>query len=204
MSDGGLITGVTSVGVSGLTGAVAGARFVGATASGAPTSGTFVVGDYVVDQTGQMWVCTVAGSPGTWVAPGSGRELGYAEITSSQSGITGVGTANRVPIAGLSVTVSVASRPIKVIARTGVSFNTNASGGGGISIVDTADTSTLLAQASAGAAIANGVFSLHCEARKAPAPGLHTYAVYAWCVVVGNFTFVAGPQNPAFIQVVEV
>jgi hypothetical protein len=203
MSDG-FITGVTSVGVSGLPGAVAGARFVGATTSGAPASGTFVAGDYVIDQTGQMWICTVGGSPGTWVAPGSGRELGYAEITSSRPGITGVGTANKIPITGLSVTVAVTSRPIKVIARTGVSFNTTAAGGGGIGIVDTADTSTLLAQASAVAATVNGVFSLHCEARRAPAAGLHTYAVYAWCVVVGTFTFVAGVQNPAFIQVVEL
>jgi hypothetical protein len=57
----------------GLTGATAGARFVGGTASGAPSSGTFAVGDYVVDQAGgAMWVCTVAGSPGTWVNPAVG------------------------------------------------------------------------------------------------------------------------------------
>lgn len=54
---------------TGLTGAVAAARFVGGTASGAPTTGTFAVGDFVVDQVGAMWVCTVAGTPGTWVNP---------------------------------------------------------------------------------------------------------------------------------------
>lgn len=52
---------------SGLTGATAASRYVGATASGAPASGTFAVGDFIVDQSGSMWVCTVAGSPGTWV-----------------------------------------------------------------------------------------------------------------------------------------
>ena len=52
---------------TGLTGATSGARFVGATTSGAPASGTFVAGDFVVDLTGKMWVCTVAGTPGTWV-----------------------------------------------------------------------------------------------------------------------------------------
>lgn len=51
---------------SGLTGATAASRYVGATASGAPASGTFAVGDYVIDQSGQIWVCTAAGSPGTW------------------------------------------------------------------------------------------------------------------------------------------
>lgn len=52
--------------VSGLTGAIAASRYAGATTSGAPTSGTFAVGDYVIDQTGLLWVCTTAGSPGTW------------------------------------------------------------------------------------------------------------------------------------------
>jgi hypothetical protein len=53
---------------TGLTGATAASRYVGATASGAPASGTFSVGDWVIDQTGLQWICTVAGSPGTWVS----------------------------------------------------------------------------------------------------------------------------------------
>lgn len=51
---------------AGLTGATAASRYVGATASGAPASGTFAVGDFVIDQTAKIWICTVAGSPGTW------------------------------------------------------------------------------------------------------------------------------------------
>lgn len=58
--------------ITGLSGATASVRFVGATASGAPVSGTFAVGDVVVDQTGKFQLCTVAGSPGTWVAISSG------------------------------------------------------------------------------------------------------------------------------------
>lgn len=50
------------------TGATAATRFVGGTAFGAPTTGAFVIGDFVIDQSGTVWVCTVAGSPGTWVA----------------------------------------------------------------------------------------------------------------------------------------
>jgi hypothetical protein len=49
--------------------AVAGDRFVGfvdlsegVTVTGANT----FVGDYVVDNTGTWWVCTVSGSPGRW------------------------------------------------------------------------------------------------------------------------------------------
>ncbi len=50
-----------------LTGATAATRYVGATVSGAPVTGTFLLGDFIVDQTGLMWICTVAGTPGTWV-----------------------------------------------------------------------------------------------------------------------------------------
>jgi hypothetical protein len=50
----------------GLTGAVAATRFVGGTATGHPTTGTFAVGDFVVTQDAHVIVCTTAGTPGTW------------------------------------------------------------------------------------------------------------------------------------------
>lgn len=56
----------------GLTGATAASRYVGATASGAPASGTFSKGDYVVTQDGHFYICTTAGSPGTWVQASGG------------------------------------------------------------------------------------------------------------------------------------
>lgn len=52
-----------------LTGATGATRYVGGTVSGAPASGTFAVGDYAIDQTGGLWICTSAGTPGTWVTP---------------------------------------------------------------------------------------------------------------------------------------
>jgi hypothetical protein len=55
---------------TGLTGATAASRYVGATTGGPPASGTFAVGDHVIDQTGPIWVCTAAGSPGTWFPVG--------------------------------------------------------------------------------------------------------------------------------------
>lgn len=64
-------TGV-AVKVTGLVGATAASRYVGATASGAPASGTFAVGDFVIDQTAKVWICTAAGSPGTWTAVSGG------------------------------------------------------------------------------------------------------------------------------------
>lgn len=53
---------------SGLTGATAATRYVGATTGGAPVTGGFLLGDFVIDQTGTIWICTTAGSPGIWNA----------------------------------------------------------------------------------------------------------------------------------------
>jgi parallel beta-helix repeat protein len=66
--DGSLVQpGAVSVGggvsVNGIAGAPAGARFVGGTKSGAPTSGSWKAGDFAIDQTGKVWIYT--GS--TWV-----------------------------------------------------------------------------------------------------------------------------------------
>jgi len=53
----------------GLAGAVEATRYAGATAGGAPTAGTFAVGDFVLDRaTGDAWLCTAAGTPGTWIS----------------------------------------------------------------------------------------------------------------------------------------
>lgn len=63
--------------VDGGTGVIS-ARFVGGTASIAPTSGTFAAGDFVVTQTARIFVCISGGSPGTW-----------SEITAGGSSPTG-------------------------------------------------------------------------------------------------------------------
>lgn len=75
----------------GLTGATAATRYVGATTSGAPASGTFLVGDFTIDQTGKVYVCTVAGSPGTWsaVAGGGTTVVASASVTSPVSVTSG-------------------------------------------------------------------------------------------------------------------
>lgn len=56
-----------------LTGATVASGYVGGAAGAAPTSGTFAQGDYVIDGTGAcLWVCTAAGTPGTWKRVGTG------------------------------------------------------------------------------------------------------------------------------------
>jgi hypothetical protein len=66
-----------------ITGATSATRYVGGTATSPPTTGTFVVGDYVVTQAGSIYVCIAAGTPGTWVRTGAGFILGSATYTSA-------------------------------------------------------------------------------------------------------------------------
>jgi hypothetical protein len=68
-----------AIGATGLPGATAASRHAGATVSGAPTTGTFAVGDFIVDQSGKFWVCTTAGTPGTWGSVGGSSALTYLE-----------------------------------------------------------------------------------------------------------------------------
>jgi hypothetical protein len=53
--------------VASVEGATAGGRFVGSTKSGPPASGTWMAGDFAVDQTGRIWVYNGA----RWVTSGS-------------------------------------------------------------------------------------------------------------------------------------
>lgn len=69
-----------AVAPAGLTGAVQPSRYVGATTSGPPTSGTFFVGDFVIDQTDSIIVCVTAGTPGFWRSTRTRRQLALNAI----------------------------------------------------------------------------------------------------------------------------
>jgi hypothetical protein len=69
---------------AGLTGATAASRYVGATVSGAPVSGSFDAGDFVIDQTGVLWIYNgatwVNGSQGPAGPAGPQGPLGFALV----------------------------------------------------------------------------------------------------------------------------
>lgn len=84
---------VTSSGFNGL----GSTRLVGSTASGAPSvAAPFNVSDFAVDDTGTVWVCTTAGSPGTWTQAGSA--LAAAAQASAE--------AASVPLSDLPVSIA--------------------------------------------------------------------------------------------------
>jgi len=79
-----VVTGALGVNVAGY--GLTASRFIGSTTSGAP-SGSFpaLVGDFVVDQYGKMWVCTASGTPGTWQSVGNGTVGTTGNITAAGS-----------------------------------------------------------------------------------------------------------------------
>ncbi len=83
----------TALAATGLTGATQVSRYVGATASGAPASGTFAIGDFVIARDGAIFICTVAGTPGTWVQIG-GASFGSVTSQTSFGASSGNGAAS--------------------------------------------------------------------------------------------------------------
>jgi len=110
---------------SGLTGATQASRYVGATTSGAPASGSFVVGDFIVDQSGFVWICTSAGTPGTWTLAGF-----HNPMTTTGDLIVGGSSGTPSRLAASSTTGQVLTSNGAGVAPT-YQTPTGGSGGGG-------------------------------------------------------------------------
>jgi microcystin-dependent protein len=59
-------------------------RYAGATTGGAPTSGTYLPGDFVIDQTGEIWVYNASSE---WVPVASGPSAGVTGTITAFAGI---------------------------------------------------------------------------------------------------------------------
>lgn len=81
-------------------------------AAGPPTTGTHAQYDIARDLTGQEWICVSAGTPGTWVAVGSGQQL-YIAKTTATFDIKAVGTTE-TDVTNLACPVPATSRPFKL------------------------------------------------------------------------------------------
>lgn len=80
----------------GLTGAVSASRWVGATASGSPVSGSFLQGDWIITLDGKIWICTVAGTQGTWVQPAPALTFGAAGDIQPLGGSAVAGSSGKI------------------------------------------------------------------------------------------------------------
>ena len=117
-----------AISLNGLTGATSASRYVGATASGPPASGTFSTGDYIIDLTGTVWICTSGGTSGTWNRPGEAISTYTANnqifpITTQIANWTPTGTAT--PTIATSGAVDGQKMIIRVLAPFTISSWTN-------------------------------------------------------------------------------
>lgn len=177
--------------VSGITGALQPSRYIGAVGTGTPGSGTFAVGDFGVVQTGGIIVCTVAGSPGTWVSmlPRAATGLLKSVLTTGGPGITAT-SAPGTQITGATATVNVNASRSLLIRYTGT-FGASILANSALILTKagTAMTNVLVDQQVAAGGFANVVI----ETIDVPAAGSVTYAANAY-TSGGTLT----PQNGLF------
>lgn len=198
-----------------LTGASAATRYVGATASGAPASGTFAVGDFCIDQSGAVFVCTAAGTPGTWKQVGASAgmvELAYAQVTADTTiTATTEATANVVVTAG-----AVVLGGSTVVLVECFSQQVEAPAGG----LSRFTAAVLYDAVDGGVAASLGSIGLIFSAidqridvpffgviRLTPAAGSHVFSLRAYCnagdAVVHAGAGGSGAESPCFIRVVR-
>ncbi len=154
-------SGIRSLGLAaGLTGAIAASRYAGATASGAPASGTFLLGDWTIDQTGAIHVCSTAGTVGgaavfTRVGGTAITAVTFAESTASPNATVYV---DSITAAGSTTNVDLALVPKGTGALTAQVPDGTAAGGNkrGQNAVDWQTSGRSSGQTGAAEAVASG------------------------------------------------
>jgi len=176
------------------TGAVAG-EFGGSTASGPPATGTWKIGAFVTDQTGNVWVCTAAGTPGTWAGFPRG-ELASAHLASNFS----TTSTSFVDLTGLSLAVTVASRPLNVCVELQIQSGVD---GGQFELALVEDNTRVSGIVDAVAATGNWTPACFTS-RRNPAAGAHTYKVQIRTDVATTLVVFGGTDYIADFMVNEV
>jgi len=123
-----------AIAVTGQVGAQAASRYAGATISGAPTTGSFLLGDYVIDQSGSIWICTASSQTASaTTASGNGNLITFTASNSFSPGQyvnvtgfsnTGYNVSNAVIGSASSTQFTVVSSATGTTTGTGTAVTT--------------------------------------------------------------------------------
>ncbi|GAC1406933.1 MAG: hypothetical protein NVSMB52_20380 [Chloroflexota bacterium] len=165
-----------------------------------------------VGTAGQIFFDTTLGklprdNGSTWddleaVSPqGPAGKLGYTQITANQS----TTSTTYVDVPGLSVTVTVGTRPLKITAYAPLINNTVAGNGGYWKISDVTGAADIqLARVLEGQTASTGMAVCAVAANVSPAAGSRTYKVQYAILNAGTLNLIASATSPAFILVEEI
>jgi hypothetical protein len=173
---------------------------------GPPTAGPWIRGDLWLDSVNVLWVCTVAGTPGTWVSTNRGEELAYAQITAAVSV-----TATTAATAQTAVTAPATTfdGSAVVIEFSSPQFQTPSSAASASFMINLWDGSTDLGYH--GQVITPAAFTTtvpgFIQRRIVPTAGSHTFSIRAWIPAgtgggsVGAGTGGIGQLAPAYLRI---
>ena len=105
----------TVIATPGMPGAANPVRIVGRNASGAPTTGTFQVGDVVVNTDGTEYVCSAAGTPGTWVQIAA---LSYGTPVNIDASLTSLSAGSLTTVARADHIHTLSKVPVLIASTT--------------------------------------------------------------------------------------
>lgn len=131
-----------------------------------------------------------------WAPRDAGGQLGYAQVTADQTGITTL-----VDLTGLTTTVTVGTgRRIKVLAQVAL-FNTSADVRLDVNIVE---DGVIQQRGFVLISAASVTHSLVTSIIRSPSAGSHTYKLSAQVQGAGTMTLDAGADFPSFILVEDI
>lgn len=169
-------------------------RYVGGTTSGAPSTGTYVAGDFVVSHDGHVYICTATGTPGTWTTWAAQGGISTATASSAVNVTSTVAGTPTTVIAGVSATYTGDPIFIEVFADQ---VGTPSVAGGFTTLEIMRDGSVLKNVGTVGTPAASQmVVPFYVQYPDTPSAGTHTYGLAAYTSSTTGTPYVGSLVRP--------